>query len=722
MTTNLFKAYLYKNSFEESATLLALFKACDSSKEAAQQEFRQLSRECRNKIFEQVYIAAGKPVTTDTRWGERNALEDLPRLQKVLHRFACKIFRSLAPDQQNLAEGFAYEHAGKPATDDPEWGKHHIADQGSWLLHSLADVQLSEHMSCCFEKILDPSLRRQAQERMSGWAKELFAQNPGLAGQIKTIASRISAFLVDPKAAKLTLDHLSLPSLPPIFDLKPLTTRLIKLSVCDNLLTELPAAIGNLTALQELDLSGNSLTDVPAWIKNLVNLRVLNLSGNSLTDVPTWIKNLVNLRALNLSDNSLTNLPAQIKNLTVLQYLYLSKNQLTALPIENLVNLCVLDLSETQLTDVPTWIEKLIELRSLNLSGNSLTNLPEQIGSLVNLCELNLHDNSLTNLPAWIGNLTALQYLNLSNNPLTALPTELLDLSGECSVVLAGHSLSMRVLDRLHAATQRAGYSGPQILFSMDGGVQRVIRSAEESLKALCDWAVVSERKFPALSGVNDASLKTWLSRLSDVHDCGNQELRRECAGKVLEYLQRAQDDPLFRETFFAFIDEAATSCGDRMALSIAALGMQYRLATANVYDGKALAHLLRGVWCLNALQEIARIKVGTMPLVDEIEVYLIYPVALREALDLPIDVQGMSFARCAYVTPQEIESAELKVRAKLEDKDALCDFLATQPEWLKALALYHPAEYDACLKEGDVERLRALTRAFMEGVAHPKE
>jgi hypothetical protein len=298
----------YKDFFTECPQLFALFNACDSSKEAAERALNRLSQDCRSKIFKKVCTAAGKPATTDAQWGEHNALEDLPRLQDVLKRIARKIFGSLDISQQRRAEDLAYEHAGRLATDDPEWGR------GNVLLHSLADTQMLE----CVEL----------------WAKEVRAQHSGLDDSLAAVSTEIRRFLADPSATRLNLSELHLPSLPPVFDLEPFTTRLQQLDCFGNWLTALPSQIGNCIALRELYCSNNRLTELPREIGNCLNLQKLYCYNNQLTVLPSEIGNCTNLQRLICSDNQLTELPSQIGNCTNLQRLYCSNNQLTALPTE----------------------------------------------------------------------------------------------------------------------------------------------------------------------------------------------------------------------------------------------------------------------------------------------------------------------------------------------------------------------------------------------------
>lgn len=72
----------------------------------------------------------------------------------------------------------------------------------------------------------------------------------------------------------------------------------------------IPAAIGELDALERLDLSNNQLTgEIPAVIGELPNLKHLNLENNQLTgEVPSTLdcRKARKLRTLKLHDNQLT--------------------------------------------------------------------------------------------------------------------------------------------------------------------------------------------------------------------------------------------------------------------------------------------------------------------------------------------------------------------------------------------------------------------------------
>lgn len=97
-----------------------------------------------------------------------------------------------------------------------------------------------------------------------------------------------------------------------------------------------------------LDLSGRGLTEIPAYVFSLTALEYLDLSNNKLTGAPqSQIGQLKNLKNLNLSENQLTGLSAELGQLNKLETLNVSRNRLTGLPNElgNLTSLKVFDIS-----------------------------------------------------------------------------------------------------------------------------------------------------------------------------------------------------------------------------------------------------------------------------------------------------------------------------------------------------------------------------------------
>lgn len=117
--------------------------------------------------------------------------------------------------------------------------------------------------------------------------------------------------------------------LEPLFDYFP-NIRSLNLYFDD--VAKLPAAIGNLTLLEELDLSSNDLTELPESIGNLRNLCTLNLTSNPLIRLPDSIGNLINLRFLRLPSNMLFELPDSLGMLEKLEELFIKGSSIKDLP------------------------------------------------------------------------------------------------------------------------------------------------------------------------------------------------------------------------------------------------------------------------------------------------------------------------------------------------------------------------------------------------------
>lgn len=145
-------------------------------------------------------------------------------------------------------------------------------------------------------------------------------------------------------------------------------------------ITEIPAEIGKLTALQELHCSDNSITVIPPEIGNLVNLQKLDLSSNKIALFPAEIGNLVNLVDLDVRHNNIEMLPPEIAQLQALQILRLWGNKLTTLDagITKLKELKELYLKDNRLTTLPMGITTM-KFTYIDFIGNKMCNLNKRL-------------------------------------------------------------------------------------------------------------------------------------------------------------------------------------------------------------------------------------------------------------------------------------------------------------------------------------------------------
>jgi C-terminal novel E3 ligase, LRR-interacting len=234
----------------------------------------------------------------------------------------------------------------------------------------------------------------------------------------------------------------------------------------------------------------------------------------------------------------------------------------------------------------------------------------------------------------------------------------------------------------------------------------------EESLQELFSIAGREPMKFPVLmqNKENRRILTIWLNRLSDTQDYKRVELRQGLAQKILKYLELAEENPEYRDRFFPTIERATETCGDRVALSVLHLGIAYALATADPHDLPRLANLIiKGSWAVDQLENIARTKVKVMPFVDEIEVYLAYPIQLKERLGLQIDIEGMLYLACSGLKKEDFDDAAAFINSLLAAPDDQYNILIGYPEWIKALESEYSKEYQ------DIQEIR--TQLLEKGV-----
>ncbi|EEB5648361.1 SPI-2 type III secretion system effector E3 ubiquitin transferase SspH2 [Salmonella enterica] len=452
----------------------------------------------------------------------------------------------------------------------------------------------------------------------------------------------------------------SLPALPPelrtlevsgnqLTSLPVLPPGLLELSIFSNPLTHLPALPSGLCKLW---IFGNQLTSLPVLPPGLQELSV---SDNQLASLPALPSELCKLWAYNNQLTSLPTLPSGLQELSV------SDNQLASLPTLP-SGLCKLWIFGNQLTSLPALPSG---LKELIVSGNRLTSLPVLPSELK---ELMVSGNRLTSLPMLPSGLLS---LSVYRNQLTRLPESLIHLSSETTVNLEGNPLSERTLQALREITSAPGYSGPIIQFDMAGA------SAPRETRALhlaaADWLVPAREGEPApadrwhMFGQEDNAdaFSLFLDRLSEtenfIKDAGFK-------AQISSWLAQLAEDEALRANTFAMATEATSSCEDRVTFFLHQMKNVQLVHNAEKgqYDNDLAALVATGreMFRLGKLEQIAREKVRTLALVDEIEVWLAYQNKLKKSLGLTSVTAEMRFFDVSGVTVTDLQDAELQVKA----------------------------------------------------------
>ncbi len=452
----------------------------------------------------------------------------------------------------------------------------------------------------------------------------------------------------------------SLPALPPelrtlevsgnqLTSLPVLPPGLLELSIFSNPLTHLPALPSGLCKLW---IFGNQLTSLPVLPPGLQELSV---SDNQLASLPALPSELCKLWAYNKQLTSLPPLPTGLQELSV------SDNQLASLPTlpSELYKLWAYNNRLTSLPALPSGLKELI------VSGNRLTSLPVLPSELK---ELMVSGNRLTSLPMLPSGLLS---LSVYRNQLTRLPESLIHLSSETTVNLEGNPLSERTLQALREITSAPGYSGPIIRFDMAGA------SAPRETRALhlaaADWLVPAREGEPApadrwhMFGQEDNAdaFSLFLDRLSEtenfIKDAGFK-------AQISSWLAQLAEDEALRANTFAMATEATSSCEDRVTFFLHQMKNVQLVHNAEKgqYDNDLAALVATGreMFRLGKLEQIAREKVRTLALVDEIEVWLAYQNKLKKSLGLTSVTAEMRFFDVSGVTVTDLQDAELQVKA----------------------------------------------------------
>ncbi|EBH7491910.1 SPI-2 type III secretion system effector E3 ubiquitin transferase SspH2 [Salmonella enterica] len=442
------------------------------------------------------------------------------------------------------------------------------------------------------------------------------------------------------------------------------------LNVGESGLTTLPDCLP--AHITTLVIPDNNLTSLPALPPEL---RTLEVSGNQLTSLPVLPPGLLEL---SIFSNPLTHLPALPSGLCKL---WIFGNQLTSLPVLP-PGLQELSVSDNQLASLPTLPSELYKLWAYNnrltslpalpsglkeliVSGNRLTSLPVLPSELK---ELMVSGNRLTSLPMLPSGLLS---LSVYRNQLTRLPESLIHLSSETTVNLEGNPLSERTLQALREITSAPGYSGPIIQFDMAGA------SAPRETRALhlaaADWLVPARAGEPApadrwhMFGQEDNAdaFSLFLDRLSEtenfIKDAGFK-------AQISSWLAQLAEDEALRANTFAMATEATSSCEDRVTFFLHQMKNVQLVHNAEKgqYDNDLAALVATGreMFRLGKLEQIAREKVRTLALVDEIEVWLAYQNKLKKSLGLTSVTAEMRFFDVSGVTVTDLQDAELQVKA----------------------------------------------------------
>ncbi|HEX2579684.1 MAG TPA: NEL-type E3 ubiquitin ligase domain-containing protein [Rhabdochlamydiaceae bacterium] len=469
----------------------------------------------------------------------------------------------------------------------------------------------------------------------------------------------------------------------------------------------------------------SDFTNFPSQISQLIGLKELHIYRGEFTTLPTEVCSLPNLRELYIQDCDNLIFSSEIGGLTQLTHLLVAKYDGIALPAEIglLQNLKTLNVAG--ITTVPAEIGQLYQLENLYLDSGTLTALPPEIGQLTNLTRLELKGNRLATLPAELGDLINLRSANFGYNQLTTIPDSLAALPWNCLIHFEGNPLSAEAIrafeNRIDAVSAEDANLGPQRVIFARTRAQVVNR--EETLEdailfwltkfkeAFPDASQESADRFPAQAGdraclafynsllthEEKGKLHEFLNRLKKTKDYEAEGAsRQKVIVDAVYMLQEAATQVKFREALFPILDDATSTCGDRVTLARNTIKMQICLSRADERSDAELAELVIGLKRMELLDGYAKERIDALNLGDAIETYLYYQVKLKDKLKLPIAADGMLYAEMSGITPAMLKEDAGKILNQTTSAQDVYNILINSTEWQKRMLKNHKAELDA--------------------------
>jgi hypothetical protein len=374
---------------------------------------------------------------------------------------------------------------------------------------------------------------------------------------------------------------------------------------------------------------------------------------------------------LDLSGLGLTSLPKEIGQLTHVKKLYLMHNPLIELPVE---------------------LSRLTQLETLNVTACDLQFLPDWIGSFANLQTLVASLNPLQTLPASLGRLSHLETVWLVYTSITHIPQVLSTASRTTVALISWPPISADQQDDYHERLRRGAWQGATLFFTfaqLDGEEEEEPRSANELLQELAEIVARPPLTLTQLAE-HENIIRDWLARLSRMSDFKTKHVG--IANLAYEALEKAEKDEKYRDIFISCLIEATASCGDRVAYFFIYLEIQFKiLECVESQDINQLAYFLgHGRWAMDQLADISKAQEEDLKTngqtFDEIELYLVYPIELKEHLNLGFTLESMLYKRCSGVTEEDLEKAGKEVKKHLSDIKEYSAYLIKQDEWMELL------------------------------------
>jgi hypothetical protein len=198
----------------------------------------------------------------------------------------------------------------------------------------------------------------------------------------------------------------------------------------------------------------------------------------------------------------------------------------------------------------------------------------------------------------------------------------------------------------------------------------------------------------------NAVQFGDFLNHLSRTAEYANPRTRPYLIRRMINILDDLQTAPALRALCFRIAEDATSSCGDRVAVTLNHVEMACinHRAEQNQYSTDDLVAIGRGMFRLEALSAIARDKIASLggpDHCDPVEVHLAFQTKLAATLALPGMAESMLFANenVSKVTDADLKNAVIKITDREAHGDVITFMVNWQP-WQQAIERARPTEF----------------------------
>ena len=301
----------------------------------------------------------------------------------------------------------------------------------------------------------------------------------------------------------------------------------------------------------------------------------------------------------------------------------------------------------------------------------------------------------------------------------------MLHLSAGCRIHAERNQFSAETVgaiqQRLQAIRTEDARLGPHILFSInDASSHFATKSLEESM---IFWLREFQRVYPSrcqdpshypsadsskerecltnyhqlISHADKEKLHAFLDRLKSIKDYKDGgDKRNNVILRVGQMLERGASNAVFCCNLFTILEDALSTCGDRITLAFNDIEIQWHLSQSNSLSDRKFIELLVGLKRIDILKAIAAKRVEELKLGDAIEVHLYYQVNLKDALHLPLSTSEMLYPAMAAAISDELllNDRNEVLQATLSSEQIVAILMEYEP-WKKKMQESREAEFE---------------------------